>query len=224
MTGPSRVDRRMTIKWVLAAASSMPLLGARVSVADAPTGAAAIPAPASAAPAGNGYGTDPKLLATYWPGDLWPLTLSATERRTATTLCDIVIPADASSPSAAAVGVVEFIDEWISAPYPAQQQDRVLVVRGLAWLDAESRRRFGADFVGSTAAQQHAICDDICYAPRAAAAFAEAARFFARYRDLTAGGFYTTPEGAKDLNFVGNTPLTTFDGPPLEVLRRVGLA
>jgi hypothetical protein len=224
MTGPPRVDRRTTIKWVLAAASSMPLLGPRRSVADVPASTAALPAPAPAAPASNGYGTDPRLLATYRPGDVWPLTLSVAERRTATTLCDVVIPADATSASASAVGVVDFIDEWISAPYPAQQRDRALVLGGLAWLDAESNRRFGDDFASLATAQQHAICDDICYAPRAAAAFAEAASFFARYRDLTAGGFYTTPEGTKDLNFVGNTPLTSFDGPPLEVLRRVGLA
>jgi hypothetical protein len=224
MTAPTGIDRRTTIKWVLAAASSMPLLGPRLSVADVPASTAALPVPASAASASSGYGTDPRLLATYRPGAVWPLTLSVAERRIATTLCDVVIPADATSASASAVGVVDFIDEWISAPYPAQQQDRALVLGGLAWLDAESRRRFGDDFASLTAAQQHAICDDICYAPRTAAAFAEAARFFARYRDLTAGGFYTTPEGTKDLNFVGNTPLTTFDGPPLEVLRRAGLA
>jgi hypothetical protein len=224
VTGPPRVDRRTTIKWVLAAASTMPPLGPRLCVADVPGSTAALPAPASTAPASKGYGTDPRLVATYRPGDVWPLTLSEAQRRTATTLCDVVIPADASSASASAVGVVDFIDEWISAPYPAQQQDRALVLGGLAWLDTESRGRFGDDFANLTAVHQHAICDDICYAPRAAAAFAEAAGFFARYRDLTAGGFYTTPEGTKDLNFVGNTPLTTFDGPPLDVLRRVGLA
>ena len=74
------------------------------------------------------------------------------------------------------------------------------------------------------AQQLHAICDDICYLPKAKPRFVEAAKFFARYRDLTASGFYTTPEGRKDLQFIGNVPLASFDGPPLEVLKKVGLA
>ena len=51
-----------------------------------------------------------------------------------------------------------------------------------------------------------------------------AAKFFAKFRDLTAGGFYTTPVCMKDIGYVGNTPLAKFDGPPLEALRKAGLA
>jgi hypothetical protein len=72
-------------------------------------------------------------------------------------------------------------------------------------------------------AQKAAICDDICYLPRAKPAFQEAAKFFATFRDLTAGGFYTTPAGSKDLRYIGNVALERFDGPPAEVLRKVGL-
>jgi hypothetical protein len=50
-----------------------------------------------------------------------------------------------------------------------------------------------------------------------------AAVFFARFRDLTAGGFYTTPQGTKDLGFVGNRPSTTFEGPSEAVLGIVGV-
>lgn len=48
-------------------------------------------------------------------------------------------------------------------------------------------------------------------------------RDFARYRDLAAGGFYTTPAGMKDLRYVGNVARTRFDGPPDDVLEAVGL-
>jgi hypothetical protein len=48
--------------------------------------------------------------------------------------------------------------------------------------------------------------------------------FFVRYRGLTAGGFYTTPVGTRDLKFVGNVALTTFEGPTPEVLKKLGLA
>jgi hypothetical protein len=53
---------------------------------------------------------------------------------------------------------------------------------------------------------------------------ARAAKFFASFRDLTVGGFYSTPQGREDVQYMGNTPLERFDGPPIEVLKKVGLA
>jgi hypothetical protein len=206
----TRMDRRDAIKWMLAAAAS---------VAALERGALA-----ATAPAAKGYGTDPDLLKDYKPGDLWPLTFNEQQRRTAAALCDVIIPADANSPSASSLHVHEFIDEWISAPYPDHVADRKTVVDGLAWLDAESRKRFGSEFADLVLKQKTALCDDICYAPQAKPEFRAAARFFARFRDLTAGGFYTTPEGTKDIGYTGNIPLATFDGPPPEVLKKLGLA
>jgi hypothetical protein len=163
------------------------------------------------------------LLRIYAPEDLWPLSFTDGERRTATALCDVIIPADAGSPSASAVGVVDFLDEWISAPYAPQQQDRKLILGGLNWLDDEAARQFGCDFSQCDELQKSAICDAICYLPKAEPQHTEAARFFARFRDLTVGGFYTTPEGMRDIGYVGNVALAQFDGPPPEVLERVGL-
>jgi hypothetical protein len=122
--------------------------------------------------------------------------------------------------------VVDFIDEWISAPYKSQRKDRIQVLEGLAWLDTEASSRYGSGstFAALTEAQQTAICDDICLVEKAKPEFTKAARFFARYRDLTAGGFYTTPQGRQDLKYVGNVPMTHYDGPPPEVLEKVGLA
>jgi hypothetical protein len=139
-------------------------------------------------------------------------------------LCDLIIPADEHSPAASAVGVVEFIDEWISAPYPQQRADRAVVLEGLAWIEAESQKRFGLAFDKVSDAQRAAIADDICSPAKATPAFASAAKFFARFRDLTAGGFYTTPVGMKDIGYRGNTPLAAFDGPPREALEKAGLA
>jgi hypothetical protein len=152
------------------------------------------------------------------------LTFTPAQREQAKILCDTIIPADAASPSASAVGVVDFIDEWISAPYPLQSLDRKTVLGGLAWFDAEATRRFSKPMVALDTAALHAICDDICYIPKSNADVLEAAKFFARYRDLTTGGFYTTPQGREDLQYIGNVPLARFDGPPLEVLKKVGLA
>jgi hypothetical protein len=210
------MDRRTTIKWVLAASASMPLLEYCDEVLAAPSTKTT---PAVAKP----YGTDPNLLRVYKPGDLWPLTFTAHQRATAAVLCDLIIPADARSPSASSVGVVDFIDEWVSAPYEPQRADRAVVVDGLQWLDQESSRRFSKPFRQLGGSQQRQLCDDICHLPKAKPQFRQAAVFFARYRDLTAGGFYTTPQGRKDLEYIGNVPMPSFNGPPPEVLKKVGL-
>ena len=173
--------------------------------------------------AAKGYGVDPNLLKTYKPGDLWPLVLNRTQLRTAAALCDVIIPAEGGTPSASALRVHDFINEWVSAPYPAHERDRATIVAGLGWMDEESARRFKAPFHKLSTTQQHAICDDICYEPKATAPFRSAAAFFRRYRDLTAGGFYTTPAGMKDIGYVGNVAMPVFTGPPREVLEKLGL-
>lgn len=212
MTSPSRIDRRTALKWMLLASASA-ALGPRLARASERT---------SAPP---GYGTDLDLHKTYPPGELWPLTFTEEQRRTAAALCDVIVPADADSPSASSVGVVDFLDEWISAPYPDQRKDRPAIVDGLAWLETESHRRFGGRTFAELDAAEHAeICDDVCDSARAAPGFERAARCFARLRNLVAAGYYTTPVGMKAIGYVGNTPLATFDGPPPEVLRRAGLA
>ena len=118
MSDAPRLDRRTTLRWMLAAAASAPL------------GAAAMLRTSGATPEGGarrtgagalGYGTDPDLVTGYSPGTLWPLTLDGVQRRCATVLCDLIIPADEHGPAASAVGVPDFIDEWVSAPYEQQQ-------------------------------------------------------------------------------------------------------
>ncbi|MEO6993429.1 MAG: gluconate 2-dehydrogenase subunit 3 family protein, partial [Lacunisphaera sp.] len=216
-----RPDRRTAIKWMLAAAASTTLLGrvghAATSPADSPTESPAHPtsAAASAAPVtAAGYGTDPDLVKTYKPGDVWPLTMTDAQRATAAALCAVIIPADASSPSAADLHVHDFIDEWVSAPYPNQTRDRPVIFDGLAWIEAEAQRRFSKNFTALSETEKTALCDDICFTEKAAPQFKQGAKFFARFRDLTASGFYTTPQGMKDIGYTGNTPLATFDGPP----------
>jgi len=206
-----RLDRRTAIKWMLAASAA-------VAVSDRTL--FALP---PAAAASTGYGTDPVLNRDYKPGELWPLTMTDSQRRTAAALCAIIIPAEGSVPSAADLGVHDFIDEWISSPYPGQLGDREIVLAGLGWINRESQRRFGRDFAELEARQSAAICDDLCHAPDAKPEHAEGAKFFAKFRDLTASGFFTTPVGMKDIGYVGNVPLAEFKGPPREVLEKLGL-
>jgi hypothetical protein len=59
--------------------------------------------------------------------------------------------------------------------------------------------------------------------PDAAPGFEAAARFFDKVRDLTSTAFWTTDDGMRDLQYVGNVPLPRWDPPPPEVLRHIGL-
>jgi Gluconate 2-dehydrogenase subunit 3 len=215
---PQRMDRRVAIRWMLAAGAGAMLLDP--FSLGAPEG---VSMPDAAGGAGRGYGTDPDLMKPYKIGDYWPLTLSDAERRTTAALCDVVVPAEGNVPAASGVGVPDFIDEWVSAPFPNYAKDRKTIVEGLAWIDAESRKRFGKAFADAAESERISLCEAL--APQAAAGSPVEApsKFFRRFRNLTTAGFYTTPVGMKDLGYVGNVPLATFDGPPADLVARLGL-
>jgi hypothetical protein len=208
----NQMSRRHALRWVIAASATVSQLRG-IDLAFAQDSKLSKP-----------YGTDPLLNRSYKPGDFWPLTLDAGQRRTVAALADLILPADEKSPAASNVGVTDFIDEWISAPYPEQQRDRVVVLEGLQWLDVESKKRFQKEFTMLTHEQQSRIGDDICYAPKAAVEFKSAASFFSVFRSLTLGGFYTSKEGMKDIGYIGNAPQTSWPGPPTAVLKQLGLA
>jgi hypothetical protein len=166
-----------------------------------------------------GIGTDPNLHKKEIP---WPRVLSPEEKRTVTAMGDLIVPADEFGPAASAVGVPDFIDEWVSAPYEAQQKDGKVIRDGLAWIDAEAKKRFKKGFADCAAADQTAIFDDIV--KDNTDAHKKAFNFFKLFRDRVTGGYYSTPEGWKAIGYVGNTPMVEFPGPPPEVLKHLGLA
>jgi hypothetical protein len=176
--------------------------------------------PAAGNPLAAGTPSDPDLLNPVVP---WEGILTEDELGTIAALCDVIIPEDEHSPSASAVGAHDFVNEWVSAPYEGNQTDLVLVRGGIRWLNVESVNRFGREFVDLSNPEKQSICDDISYQPRALPQHRAAARFFDKIRDLTATAFYTTEEGMADLGYIGNVPTATFDGPPQEVLERLGL-
>jgi hypothetical protein len=236
---PRPMSRRESMQWVLAAVAAGALPGCRSHVGTPQPASAAPPggvaqeigrnnAPQEEAakmpePTGVGYGTDPVLAKTYKPGELWPLTFNDAQKNAATALADTILPADQHGPAASEVGVVQMIDEWISAPYPQQQSDRPVVLDGLKWIDAESKERFKKPFADLDETQRAALCDDICSTKRASKKFATAAGFFTRFRDLCASAYYATPAGWKAVGYVGNVALEHFDGPPKEVLDKLGV-
>lgn len=182
------VDRRTTLRWAAAVAATAGIGygGIRHFAIDR-----ADPPPAE----GHGYGKDPPRAKPR--RDVWPLRLSADQRWAARTLADLLLPGDPAAtppcPPASALRLEEFFDEWLSAPYPDQRDDRRLLTPLL-------------DTVARTSART---------IPRDAASKAAVARF----RILAAAAYYTTPEGLAAIGFVGNEARERFDGPPPEVAR-----
>lgn len=171
-------------------------------------------------PRAAGTLTDPDMLSPVVP---WEMVLTDEEMRYVAALADVIIPADERSPAASAVGVPDYINEFVSAP--AHKEHLTRLRGGLAWLNREARERFGAvDFPALTPAQQQEICDEICFELDSPEALKPQARFFDGFRDWVSTGFWTTEEGMRDLGYMGNVPLPSWDGPPAEVLERLGLA
>ena len=216
----TEISRRETLAWMSAA-----LAGPWVVVPNGPAAAqgdtglwkeldvAPITVP--------GYGSDPNLLKPSVP---WPLTLTDGQRATLRIAADLMLPADDRSPSGSALGLDAFIDEWVSAPYPDQQRDRRLLLSGLAWLDAESSARFGHAFAAAGDSERRAIVDSIAFKQKVQPGYERPAFFFARLRGLMLGGFFSRPEGMKDIGYLGNVPSTDFAGPSTEAMAHLHAA
>ena len=134
------IDRRVTLKWLMGAMAA----GQLAACGD---GAKGVTWAEMEAIKAKGYGTDPDFNNTAAP---WPLTMTQAELVAASSLADIILPADGDYPAPSKLGVPAFIDEWVSAPYPDQHRDRVLIINGLAWLDQESRARSRAIFASGS--------------------------------------------------------------------------
>ncbi len=154
----------------------------------------------------------------------WEKVLSADELKTATVLADLILPRDANGPAASEVGVPDFINEWISAPYDEHHDDSETIRGGLGWLNTESFRRFQKGFADLAGAQQIQIVDDICDGSKAKPQHQTGARFFKRFRQLCLGGYYTHSATWKHLGYIGNVTLAgAFPGVPDEIVKRLGL-
>ena len=179
-----KIDRRTALTWigVVGAATAV---GAGVVVYGPKVGGK---------PEAQGYGTDPKLVTPDKAP--WPRLLGDEELQAAAVLADVILPDSGTARAASALGIPDFIDEWVSAPYPDQLKDRPLIRDGLKALAKTS------------AADQ----------PAAIAALRTAGDpFFKRFRALTIGAYYTTEEGFKDIGYIGNVAREADEGPSAEV-------
>jgi hypothetical protein len=188
----SKIDRRTALAWigVVGAAAAV---GAGVVVYGPRMGGERIT---------RGYGTDPKL--TKPEAAPWSRIMIPGQLQTAAILADFILPATATAPSASAVGVPDFIDEWVSAPYPDQVKDMPVIMNGLNVLGGKVLKASAAERAAALAA----LPGSTDPAPKA---------FWKKFRHLTIGSYYTTEAGFKDIGYIGNVARTSDPGPSAEV-------
>ncbi|WP_394760649.1 gluconate 2-dehydrogenase subunit 3 family protein [Phenylobacterium sp.] len=194
-TGPeyvSKVDRRSALAWIGVVGAAV-AGGAGVVVYGPQMGGQKVT---------RGYGTDPKLVKPEKAP--WSRIMIPAQLQTAAILADFILPASGAAPSASALGVPDFVDEWVSAPYPDQLKDRPIVLTGLNTLAPKVLKTSAADRAKALDALRHSTDP-------------ATQKFWKRFRRLTIGAYYTTPEGFKDVGYIGNVPRGSDPGPSPEV-------
>jgi hypothetical protein len=145
------------------------------------------------------------------------------EWATVALLVDYIIPRDERSGSATDAKVPEYID-YLLAEKDASVDRQVAVHGGLAWLDMESRNRFGKTFIAASDAQRREILDDIAYPEKARPEMRYGVTFFNRLRDMTASGFFSSAMGWQDVKYIGNVFNPGYDGCPPAALEKLGVS
>ena len=160
------------------------------------------------------------------------------EYQTVRVLVDYIIPRDERSGSATDAGVPQYMDFVLSDQTPppgppnptrrfyvAPTAAQINVRGGLAWLDTEYARRFGAGktFLTATDPQRREVLDDIAWPAKAKPELSHGVAFFTRMRDMTAAGFFSSKMGVQDLRYIGNMPMAKWEGCPPNVLQKLGV-
>ena len=148
-----------------------------------------------------------------------PRFFNAGELAVVTVLGDMVIPKDEKSGAASDAKVPEYMD-FICAEYHSTGD---WMRSGLNWLDGVSVGRYQKGFAALTDDQRAAIVNDIAWPARARPENAAGARFFNRFRDLTASGFWSSQMGVQDLQYMGNTFVMQWNGCPPEAKAKIGV-
>jgi hypothetical protein len=144
------------------------------------------------------------------PGGVYkPKALAAGEYRTVVILADLIVPPENGEPGGAAAGAPEYIDLLCSGADEMAQSWQ----RGLAWLDAQSRREHGAAFSALNETQRRAVLDRIAYRKNASPELNPGIGFFALARQMVVDAWVTSPEGTKILGYKGNVGMQKFEVP-----------
>jgi hypothetical protein len=102
-------------------------------------------------------------------------------------------------------------------------QHQVPLRGGLKWLDLQSQKLYGKNFIDADGEEQLMLVDAIAYPNKAKPEMKPGVAFFTRMRNLVATGFFTSEIGIRDIGYMGNTP-NQWKGVPDEVLKQYGYA
>jgi len=145
-------------------------------------------------------------------GTYAPKYFSAHQYSMLLVLCESIIPRDEKSGGAIEAGAPEFIDLLSSE----NEDFQAVFGGGLMWLDNLCSDRYDHVFLECTPAQQKEVLDLIAYRSNAKSdpTLSQGVAFFAKLRNLTCDGFYTSKIGIADLQYIGNTAVVEFPGCP----------
>lgn len=152
-----------------------------------------------------------------------PAFFTPEEWKTVRMLVDYIIPRDDRSGSATDAKVPEYMD-FILSDKEASDANKVAMRGGLAWLDFECYQRFGTSFTHSTDTERRQVMDEIAWPKKARPELSQGVAFFSRFRDMTAGGFFSTEMGWKDVRYVGNTFNLQWNGCPPDAMAKLGVS
>jgi len=151
-----------------------------------------------------------------------PTALSDHEYKTLVRLTDLIIPVENGKPGAVAAGAAA----WIDMLATENAQLKAIYAEGIAWIDAEMKRRNSPDFVSATPEQQTALLDIIAYRRNSTPDLDPGIQFFTWVRRMTVDAFYTSEIGIADIDYRGNRPQATYPEPTEAIayaLKRSGL-
>ena len=204
------VNRRTTLHW-LTSAMAISAAGVPMSLGN---WAQAEPAPDSMQLATVGYGKDPDLFDPHAP---WPRIMTPAQLRQTAVLADLFLPRTGTYPAPSEVGIADFVDEWVSAPYPEQQRDRALILDGLAWLDREATNFGQPDFCSLDTDRQTKLLGRTAQLPESNDPQAmKLYGFFRRFRSVTVGAYYCLERNYAEIRYLGNVAMDSFPPPTAE--------
>jgi len=142
-------------------------------------------------------------------GTYTPKALSDHQYKTLVRLTDLIIPVENGKPGAVAAGAAAWIDMLASE----NAQLKEIYSDGIAWIDAEMKRRQAPEFVSATPEQQTALLDIIAYRRNSTPELDPGIQFFTWARRMTVDAFYTSEIGIADIDYRGNRPQATYQEP-----------
>ncbi|MEM7328355.1 MAG: gluconate 2-dehydrogenase subunit 3 family protein [Pseudomonadota bacterium] len=217
-----KMTRRATLKWLFAGLGTAPVLAAcgqstrsEAANTDLLLGS---PKPISGTP----YGADPDMMN---PRVTWQRTMTPAQLQLVAALSDVVMPATSERPAATALGVPDFVDEWVSSPYEMTQGTRVACFELFEWLEQEARARGETSFAEAQIDQQQALLDRFAWSENVEPGLESMASAFDHFRTISVSAYLTSAEGSDWLGYRGNRPDTgDYAGPTPEALEHLSAA